>query len=79
VADTLPTPDATPIRIVASWETVLVHSCKGGCGTLLEGKVKRCPDCARKHRNAMRKARENILKSCGLVKVRGALGGVYWE
>lgn len=23
--------------------------------------------------------REDVLRSCGLVKVRGALGGVYWE
>jgi hypothetical protein len=28
---------------------------------------------------ANRRAREDALKSCGLVKVRGALGGVYWE
>jgi hypothetical protein len=28
---------------------------------------------------ANRKAREYALESCGLVKVRGALGGVYWE
>ena len=26
-----------------------------------------------------RKARESALKACGLVKVRGALGGTYWE
>lgn len=25
------------------------------------------------------KAREAALRACGLVKVRGALGGVYWE
>jgi hypothetical protein len=29
--------------------------------------------------NANRKAKEDILKSCGLTKVHGALGGVYWE
>lgn len=29
--------------------------------------------------NANRRAREAALRSCGLVKVRGALGGVYWE
>ena len=28
---------------------------------------------------AKRKAREDALRSCGLVKVRGALGGTYWE
>jgi hypothetical protein len=26
-----------------------------------------------------RKAREQAMKDCGLVKVRGALGGTYWE
>ena len=26
-----------------------------------------------------RKAREEVLRSCGMVKVRGALGGTYWE
>ena len=26
-----------------------------------------------------RRAREQCLRDCGLVKVRGALGGVYWE
>lgn len=26
-----------------------------------------------------RKAREDAMRSCGLVKVRGALGGNYWE
>ena len=28
---------------------------------------------------ARRKEREAILRDCGLVKVRGALGGTYWE
>jgi hypothetical protein len=26
-----------------------------------------------------RREREAILRSCGLVKVRGAMGGTYWE
>ena len=30
-------------------------------------------------RNAQRRAREDALRSVGLVKVRGALGGTYWE
>lgn len=30
-------------------------------------------------RNATRRAREDAYRSCGLVKVRGALGGTYWE
>lgn len=35
---------------------------------------------ARKARaKANRKAREDALRSCGLRKVRGNLGGIYWE
>lgn len=44
---------------------------------------KGCPDCeARlKTRKALkaRHDRDEAYKSCGLVKVRGALGGTYWE
>ena len=29
--------------------------------------------------NKARRERESVLRDCGLVKVRGALGGVYWE
>ena len=44
----------------------------------------RCPACDEKEvsrtvRNQARRDREEALRSCGLVKVRGALGGVYWE
>jgi hypothetical protein len=47
----------------------------------------RCEQCeltehkarARARAKAIRKAREEAYKSCGLVKVKGALGGVYWE
>ncbi len=42
-----------------------------------------CPDCrkreSRKRAYLRRKERESVLRDCGLVKVRGALGGVYWE
>lgn len=34
---------------------------------------------ANARRNSNRKAREEAMRSCGLVKVRGALGGTYWE
>jgi len=34
---------------------------------------------AKAKRGSMRRAREQALRDCGLVKVRGALGGVYWE
>jgi uncharacterized Zn finger protein (UPF0148 family) len=43
----------------------------------------RCPNCEKERKRARaranRKAREYALESCGLVKVRGALGGTYWE
>jgi uncharacterized Zn finger protein (UPF0148 family) len=44
----------------------------------------RCPDCglksrASRKRKAARLEREELLRSFGLVKVRGAMGGTYWE
>lgn len=40
-------------------------------------------DAKRKARNARaranRRAHDDAMRSCGLVKVRGALGGAYWE
>lgn len=33
----------------------------------------------RVRRNNARKQRDDLLRSCGLTKVRGALGGIYWE
>jgi hypothetical protein len=31
------------------------------------------------HRNAARKARDQAMRDLGMTKVRGALGGTYWE
>lgn len=33
----------------------------------------------RKKRNQARKDRDDVLRSCGLKKVKGNLGGTYWE
>lgn len=33
----------------------------------------------RARRNANRRARDEVMRSLGLTKVRGAMGGVYWE
>lgn len=33
----------------------------------------------RQHRNALRRERNQAMRDLGLVKVRGALGGTYWE
>lgn len=56
------------------------------CGEEIGGKdgENRCDSCDRKEitrikRSMARRMREAALRSCGLVKVRGALGGVYWE
>jgi uncharacterized Zn finger protein (UPF0148 family) len=43
-----------------------------------------CPKCEsnkvkRAARNKARREREQVLRDCGMVKVRGALGGTYWE
>lgn len=42
-----------------------------------EKKAKRAKLNARARAN--RKARESVMQDLGLVKVRGAMGGVYWE
>ena len=56
------------------------------CGGVMRGGE--CPMCvqreeqrkARNRRvNTARKTREGIMRSMGLTKVRGALGGTYWE
>ena len=57
------------------------------CGKEFDGRDgdNTCPDCENaskaKHARARanRKALEDVYSSCGLVKVRGAMGGVYWE
>jgi len=55
------------------------------CGVEIDGRDgdNLCASCeagAKKARRAeARKAREALLRSCGLTKVRGACGGTYWE
>lgn len=34
---------------------------------------------ARDRKNKARRERDQIRRYCGLVRVRGALGGIYWE
>lgn len=42
-----------------------------------------CPECKARRRTRARSAaargRQDAMRSCGLVKVRGNLGGIYWE
>ena len=46
---------------------------------------RKCDNCetdkqlANRRRYQCRKDREQAMRDCGLTKVRGALGGVYWE
>lgn len=49
-----------------------------------ENKCRQCERASRGKRKLFEKsieriAREYALESCGLVKVRGAMGGTYWE
>ena len=45
-----------------------------------QGTIHDCLDYIRRvERKAKRRAREQTLRDLGLTKVRGALGGVYWE
>jgi len=47
----------------------------------------RCAECENKAitkakraaRNKARRERDQVMRDCGLVKVRGAMGGTYWE
>jgi len=47
--------------------------------SIAEQEVKRKAEVARKRRNKARRERDQALRDLGLVKVRGAQGGVYWE
>jgi len=43
-----------------------------------------CEECERKarvskRRKAARQERDAVMRSLGLVKVKGAMGGIYWE
>ena len=55
-------------------------SCCNDCGAHPAGT---CTGCDTRRRNgrraAARRERDGIMRDCGLVKVRGALGGAYWE
>jgi hypothetical protein len=46
-----------------------------------DNKCRECEDKVRPTKKAKRKRsqRDDIMRSLGLVKVRGALGGTYWE
>lgn len=47
------------------------NTCPGGCARKKDGKYKKF--------KLTRKVRESLLRDLGLTKVRGALGGTYWE
>ena len=59
------------------------------CGDLIgtrdgDNQCRKCEEAAEDKaklakRRAQRRARDQALRDLGLVKVRGALGGVYWE
>jgi len=56
------------------------------CGIEIDGKdgENYCSKCADKIRQskksrARRREREAVMRSLGLIKVKGALGGTYWE
>lgn len=47
------------------------------CPTCEEAETKRSRRNARRRANA--RARREAFRACGMVKVKGALGGTYWE
>lgn len=59
------------------------HEIAGCCAMGLCGpdaaQIARDKAARRKRINSNRRARNDAMRSLGLVRVRGALGGVYWE
>ena len=58
--------------------TYLMRIASDGIGESVSEETERRVRARIKARDA-RKARDQVLRDCGLVKVRGALGGTYWE
>jgi uncharacterized Zn finger protein (UPF0148 family) len=44
-----------------------------------ENRCQKCEENRKKKSSLSKREREKVLRDCGLVKVRGALGGTYWE
>lgn len=55
--------------IAEQWATLAGH-----CARMIQKM-----DAARERKNRSRRERNQAYRDCGLVRVRGALGGVYWE
>ena len=52
---------------------------EGGITVISEGEAEYFPLLKKYQANKRRVEKEEALRSLGLVKVKGALGGVYWE
>lgn len=60
-------------------EIMRIRLCRQ-CGEhIVTGRRRYCDDCKRERARESRRARDDAYRSCGLRKVRGALGGTYWE
>ena len=55
--------------------------CGKRTGTVFCNGRRLCVKCYQKRNraNANRRARNDVMRDLGLVRVRGALGGIYWE
>ena len=50
------------------------------CGAQYPGRARACPTCTKRNRNLQRRERDGVMRSLGLVKVRGCVSGkTYWE
>lgn len=58
-------------------EEIATRDGENRCRTCEEHEEKKAA--VRKRANANRRARDAAMRSLGLVKVRGAMGGTYWE
>lgn len=54
------------------WKEMMANHMDNGCEACKERSKT-------KNKASRRKERDQMMKDCGLVKVKGALGGTYWE
>ena len=67
------------MREIGDDEFLLARKQKDEASAILDAEIVKTKAMRNARARETRKAREDAYRSCGLVKVRGALGGTYWE
>ena len=57
----------------------MIDGCIAGCPLMEEQAAPIRAEAARRRLNKHRRERDQVMRDMGMVKVRGALGGTYWE